>query len=50
MPNSIVKSFADRTGKSSREIEKVWRRAVAASPDKDNYAVVTAIMKKILKL
>ena len=27
MPNNIVKSFADKTGKSKDEVEKLWNKS-----------------------
>lgn len=57
MPNSIVKSFADKTGKTVQEVEKLWDGAKELAKkdgrkesDKDFYPYVTGILKNMLKL
>lgn len=56
MPNSVIKSIADDTGKSIAEVEKLWDKAKAIvkseyphkSEDDDSYwALVTSITKKM---
>jgi hypothetical protein len=53
MPSSVVKSFADKTGKSEQEVDKLWNKAkeiAAEQGQADNYALITGILKKMLKL
>ena len=56
MPASIVKSFAKKTGKSTKEIEKLWRKAkkIALSSrkvsDVDYYALVVNVLKRMIKI
>lgn len=53
MPANIVKSFADKSGKSIQEVEKLWNKAKAVAADegqKENYAFITGILKKMLGL
>lgn len=57
MPASIVKSFADKTGKSVPEVEKLWNKAKALArkdgrkeSDDDFFPYVTGILKKMLKI
>ena len=53
MPSNIVKSFAEKTGKSEAEIEKLWKKAkdIAKESGRDeDYAYIVGILKKILNL
>lgn len=56
MPANIVKTFAEKTGKSTKEIEKKWNEAKAIASksyketDPKYFPVVTTILKKMLKL
>lgn len=55
MPNNVVKSFSDRTGKSESEIESIWKATEAQVkkeyPDKEDiYGLVTSIVKKKIGL
>lgn len=59
MPSSVVKSFADKTGKSVAEVEKLWDKAKAIVKDEYKdvpedsdkfYSLVTGILKKMLKI
>jgi hypothetical protein len=53
MPSTIVKSFADKTGKSIEDVERLWGQAkVLASKEghSGDYAYITGILKKMLKL
>jgi len=59
MPSSIIKSFANKTGKSESEVEKLWDKAKSIakeeypkiSVDSDRYfSIVTGILKKMLKI
>ena len=48
-----IKSFAEQTGKSVKEVEKMWNEAkVIADKEgyKDNFAYITGILKKMLGL
>jgi len=48
MPSSVVKSFADKSGKSVAEVEKIWDKLKAEYGD--NYKAIVGSLKKILKL
>jgi len=48
MPSSVVKSFADKSGKSVAEVEKIWDKLKAEYGD--NYKAIVGSFKKILKL
>lgn len=53
MPANIVKSFADKTGKSEQEVDKLWNKAkevAAEAGEAENYAYITGILKKMLGL
>lgn len=57
MPSGIIKSFAQRSGKSVGEVERLWDVAKNAAKKKlgtDSgdrfYALTTGILKNILKL
>lgn len=53
MPSSVVKSFADKTGKSVQEVDKLWNKAkeiAAEQGQPENYALITGILKKMLGL
>ena len=58
MPTNIVKSFAQKTGKSIADVEKLWDKAkgiVKQQYDKKEedpgfYNIVTGILKKMLKI
>lgn len=59
MPSNIVKSFADRVGKSTEEVEKMWDRAKSivkkeypnVEVDSDKYyQIVTGVLKNMLGL
>ncbi len=58
MPNNIIKSFAEKSGKSVKEVEKLWNKAKAIAKesdipetDKDKfYSYVTGILKKMLSI
>lgn len=59
MPNNIIKSFSDKSGKSEQEVERLWDKAkglvkdqypnVAADSDR-YYSLVTGILKSMLKM
>lgn len=43
MPNTMIKSFVEKTNKSTVDVEKLWQRAkkiAAAEGQKDNYAYI----------
>jgi len=51
MPKNIIKSFSKKSGKSEKEVEKLWKKAVAIANDegqKDNYAYIVGILKKLV--
>ena len=59
MPSPIVKSFADRVGKSTQEVEKLWKKAQdiakkeypKVKKDTDQYfKIVVGILKNMLNL
>ena len=53
MPADLVKSFAEKTGKSVQEVEKLWDTAKELADKaghKEDYAYITGILKKMLKL
>lgn len=54
MPNNIVKSFAQKSGKSEAEVEKLWNQAKAEAEKKsgvdDVYAYTVGILKKMLSI
>jgi len=57
MPNAIIKSFAKKAGKSTREVEKLWDKAKSAAysagkkPDDPSFfAYVTGTLKNMLDI
>jgi hypothetical protein len=53
MPTPVIKSFAEKTGKSVAEIDKLWNKAkviAAEEGEGENYAYITGIVKKMLGL
>ena len=48
MPAAIVKSFAQKSGKSVQEVEKIWDEL--KDQYGENYARITGTLKKILKI
>jgi hypothetical protein len=58
MPSNIVKSFAQKTGKSEAEVEKLWNKAKEQADKKDDlekdsdsyWAYVTGILKNMLSI
>lgn len=53
MPNNIVKSFAQKTGKSEAEVEKLWDKAKAEAEKADTddvYAYTVGILKNMLSI
>jgi len=56
MPNTIIKSFSKKSGKSIQEVEKLWDKAKALAkekmPEDDEkfYAYVTSILKNMLSI
>ena len=53
MPSNVVKSFADKTGKSVPEVDKLWNKAKEIASEQgqaENYALITGILKKMLGL
>lgn len=53
MPNAVINSFAEKTGKSVAEVDKLWNKAKAIAAEEgegENYAYITGIVKKMLGL
>lgn len=55
MPNNVVKSFADKSGKSEAEVEKLWNQAIGMAKskglkDEAMFAMATASLKTMLKI
>ena len=60
MPNNIIKSFAEKSGKSIEEVEALWDKAKRITDkeyikkdgqnDDRYYSIVTGIVKKMLKI
>lgn len=53
MPSNVVKSFAEKTGKSEEEVEKLWDKAkdiAKKEGEEENYAYITGVLKKMLGL
>ena len=57
MPANIVKSFAMKSGKSEKEIERLWDKAISIAKedgrkedDENFYPFVVGILKKMLKM
>jgi hypothetical protein len=53
MPANTVKSFAEKTGKSVAEVEKLWDKAkevASEAGETENFAYITGILKKMLGL
>ena len=48
MPNSIIKSFSKKSGKSEDEIEKLWDEL--KDQYDDDYSRIVSTLKKILKI
>jgi len=57
MPSDIVKSFAEKSGKSVQEVEALWNKAKEivieqgiSEDDKSFYKILVGILKKMLKV
>lgn len=53
MPASVVKSLADKSGKSVAHVEALWAKAKQIAGDKghgEDYAFITGLLKKMLKI
>ena len=56
MPSNLIKSFAEKTGKTEQEVEKLWNKAKTIALEKMKeteegfYAYVTGILKKMLSI
>jgi hypothetical protein len=53
MPTPVIKSFAEKTGKSVAVVDKLWNKAkevASEAGEAENYAYITGILKKMLGL
>ena len=53
MPSPLIKSFAEKSNKSEKEVEALWKRAeeiAKKNGQSDNYAYIVSILKRLLKL
>lgn len=53
MPAAIIKNFSKKSGKSEKEVEDLWKKAkslAAKGGRKDDFAYITGILKKMLKI
>jgi hypothetical protein len=53
MPTPALKSFADQSGKSMSEVERLWdeaKKAAAEQGHKEDYDYITGIVKKMLSI
>lgn len=55
MPNAVVQSFAQKSGKTTAEVETLWKKAEAITNQSDvavddKYAYLVGVLKKMLKL
>lgn len=53
MPAPLIKSFAQKTGKSQDAVEKLWSKAKAIAKEEGHnkdYAYIVGILKKMLGL
>ena len=53
MPANIVKSFANKTGKSETEVETLWNKAKEQAKEQghsEEYDYIVGILKRMLKL
>ena len=50
---AVLKSFAEKSGKSLEKVEELWQKAKKIAEDDgqaENYAYITGILKKMLGL
>ena len=52
MPNSVIQSYAKKTGKSQKELEKKWKKAEEITKGKfgdykNHYGYVMGVFKKM---
>jgi len=53
MPAAVVKSFAQKSGKTVSAVEKLWQKAKAAAAKagrKEDYAYIVGILKRMLRI
>lgn len=53
MPAPIIKSFAEKSGKTEKEVEELWDKAkeIAKESNRDeDYAYIVGILKKMLRI
>jgi hypothetical protein len=53
MPSNIIKSFADKTGKTEKEVELLWDKAKEIAKEaghEEDYDYIVGILKRMLKI
>lgn len=53
MPANIIKSFAEKSGRSEKEVEELWNKAKEIAKDnnhEEEYDYIVGILKKMLKI
>lgn len=50
MPIPVLKSFAQKSGKSLEEVEKIYQEIKTSAKDPEDYKYIIGSLKKILKL
>lgn len=48
MPNTMIKNFSDKSGKSEKEVEKIWNDLQKQYPE--DYQRIAGTLKKILQI
>lgn len=48
MPNTMIKNFSDKSGKSEKEVEKIWNDLQKQYPE--DYQRIVGTLKKILQI
>ena len=48
MPNTMIKNFSNKSGKSEEEVEKIWDKLKKEYPE--DYQRIVGTLKKILKI
>lgn len=53
MPNNIIKSFAERSGKPIKDVERLWDKAkeiAKTEVHQEEYDYIVGVLKKMLSL